>query len=238
MNTQISSVIEKVQKLLALAQSSSAHEAAAALGAANKLIDQYRLSEHDIAVEHNESDPIIEDDSYIYETGRVTPWKNTLIYVLSNHYGVANFNDNYFPEGRKVSRFKLVGRTSDIHIVRYMFAWLMTECQRLADAQVKGRGRVVVASYCEGFVAGLAAQLQISRKEAQQNASSEAIIKLDSRLQESRNFMYQKYSNMKKVTTKSHSQRDLSAFVAGQQQGKNIHLGSALGGSKTKLLGT
>jgi hypothetical protein len=236
MNTQISSVIEKVQKLLALAQSSSANEAANAAAAANKLIDQYRLSEHDIAVEHSESDPIIEDDSYLYETGRVTPWKNTLIHVLTTHYGVAHYIDAHFPEGRKVSRFKLVGRTSDIHIVRYMFAWLISECQRLANSQVKGQGRVVVASYCDGFVTGLASQLQVSRKEAQQNVSSEAIIKLDSRLQESRNFMYQKYSDMKKVKAKSQAQRDLGAFVAGQQQGKNIHLGSALGGSKTKLL--
>lgn len=230
-------VIDKVKKLRSLTHSSNAHEAANAAAAANKLIDAYRLSEHDISVENGELDPIIEDDSYIYETGRIIPWKNVLIHVLTTHYGVAHYIDACYPEGRKVSKFKLVGRTSDIHIVRYMFAWLIAECQRLADAQVKGHGRVAVASYCEGFVTGLASQLQASRKEAQQAASSEAIIKLDARLQESRNFMYQKHSNMKHVKTKSHSQRDVGAFIAGQQQGKNIHLGAAMGGSKTKLLG-
>lgn len=237
MAEQLASVIEKVKKLLELSKSANAGEAANAAAIANKLIDTYRLSTTDISTESGELDPIIEDDSYIYETGRVTPWKNTLIYVLSNHYGVANFNDNYFPEGRKVSRFKLVGRTSDIHIVRYMFAWLMTECQRLANLQVKGQGRVAVSSYCSGFVSGISTQLRASRQEVQKAATSEAIIKLDARLQESKSFMYNKYTDMKKVAQKSHSQIDSQAFSAGHQQGRALHLGSALGSSKVKLLG-
>lgn len=235
MSTQISSVIAKVQKLLALSNSSNAHEAANAAAAANKLIDEYRLSEIDLEVQ-SESDPLIEDDSPIYETGRVTLWKNVLIHVLTTHYGVAHYNDAYFPEGRQVSRFKLIGRASDIQIVRYMFTWLIAECQRLANLQVKGQGRVAVASYCTGFVSGISTQLQASRQEVQKTATSEAIIKLDSRLQESRNFMYNKYTDMKKSKYQSHSQFDSQAFAAGQKQGRNIHLGSALGGSKTKLL--
>jgi hypothetical protein len=236
MSTQISSVISKVQKLLALSNSSNANEAANAAAAANKLIDEYRLSESDITTESGEPDPLIEDDSPIYETGRVTLWKNVLIHVLTTHYGVANYNDAYFPEGRQVSRFKLIGRASDIQIVRYMFTWLIAECQRLANLQVKGQGRVAVASYCTGFVSGISTQLQASRQEVQKTATSEAIIKLDSRLQESRNFMYNKYTDMKKSKYQSHSQFNSQAFAAGQKQGRNIHLGSALGGSKTKLL--
>lgn len=236
MTTQISSVISKVQKLLALSNSSNAGEAANATAAANKLIDEYRLSAIDIATDSSESDPMVEDDSYIYETGRVIPWKNVLIHVLTAHYGVANYNDVYFPEARKVSRFKLVGRSSDIQIVRYMFTWLTAECHRLANLQVKGQGRITVASYCEGFVTGISLQLKASRKEVQQTVTSAAIIKLDARLQESKDFMYSKYTNMKKVNFQTKSRLDSQAFAAGQQQGKNIHLGSALSGSKTKLL--
>lgn len=236
MTIQISSVIAKVQKLLSLANSTSANEAANATAAANKLIEEYRLSEIDIATDNSESDPMIEDDSYIYETGRVIPWKNILIHVLTTHYGVAHYNDTYFPEGRKVSRFKLIGRSSDIQIVRYMFTWLTVECQRLANLQVKGQGRITVASYCEGFVTGISIQLLASRKEVQQTATSAAIIKLDARLQESNTFMYNQHSDIKKVKYQTKSRLDSQAFGAGQQQGRNIHLGSALGTSKTKLL--
>lgn len=237
MTTQISSVIAKVQKLLALSNSSNANEAANAASAANKLIDEYRLSTADITTDQHESDPMVEDDSYIYETGRIVQWKQTLINVLADHYGVANYNNTYFPEGRKVSRFKLLGRLSDIQIVRYMFTWLNSECQRLADYQVKGQGRVVVASYCVGFVYGIETQLKASRKEVQQTATSSAIIKLDARLQESLDFLYAKHTNLKTVKSKSQSQLDYNAFMSGQQQGQRIHLGSALGTSKVKLLG-
>jgi hypothetical protein len=234
MDNKLSSVIEKVQKLLALSNSSNPNEAAAAAAKANQLIDQYRLSAEDFAT--GEFDPLTEDSDYIYQTGKVTPWKSILISVLTTHYGVAYFNDTAYPEGRKISRFKLVGRTSDIQIARYMFAWLTMECQRLADSQAKGLGRVFVASYCEGFVRGVAEQLKASRQEVQKEASSSAIVKLDERLKESEKFMY---AGRKLRTTRTTSQRrqDPLAFNAGKQQGQNIHLGQSLGTSKPKLLG-
>lgn len=237
MDTKLSAVIEKVQKLLALSKSSNANEAANAAAAANKLIDQFRLSELDLSTEEQELDPMVEDDSYIYETGRIIPWKAALVRNLAAHYGVAHYNDNHYPDGRKISRFKLIGRQSDIQIVRYMFTWLGMECQRLADANAKGQGRVFVASYCEGFVQGVANQLRVSRQEAKQQATSSAIIKLDGRLQEAQSFMYGRH-NLKKSKSYSQSQRDYGAFAAGQQQGQSIHLGAAMSGGKTKLLGS
>ena len=236
MDSKLSSVIERVQKLLALSKSSNPNEAANAAAAANKLIDQYRLSEADITTEQGETDPLVEDDGYIYETGKITPWKAALVRTLAAHYGVAHFNAIHYPEGRKVSRFKLLGRKSDIEITRYMFSWLMMECQRLANAQAKGLGRVFAASYCEGFVNGVAIQLHSSRQEAQKTATSAAIVKLDARLKESTDFMYTNY-NLRKAKAVSQGQRDMRAFVAGEQQGKNIHLGQSLGTGKMRLLG-
>lgn len=233
----VSSVIDKVQKLLALSKSSNPNEAAAAAAAANRLIDQYRLQEVDFSTGSSESDPMAEDESYIYESGKITQWKAMLIGVLTTHYGVAFFNDTHYPEGRKVSRFKLIGRSSDIQITRYMFAWLTLECQRLADSQAKGLGRVFVASYCEGFVTGVHAQLKASREEAKKEATSNAIVKLDARLQESKDHMYSTHK-LRTVKQASYRKQDALAFSAGQQQGSNIHLGKAMGGSQVKLLGS
>src|SRR5574337_321381 len=107
MDQKLQDVISKVQKLLQLSKSSNANESAAAMAAANKLIDEYRLSETDLTADF--SNPLVEDDGFVYETGRIIPWKNYLIYVLTSHYGVAYYNSNIFPEGRKVSRYKLLG---------------------------------------------------------------------------------------------------------------------------------
>lgn len=232
------SIIEKVQRLLALSKSNNIHEATTAARLANKLIDEYRLSMFDIenAVEEA-SEPIEEDSEYIYQSGKVTPWKHNLVILLSKHYACAVWNDTSFNTGRQVSRYRLVGKRSDIGICRYMYSWLTLECQRLADLEVKGCGRVFIASYCTGFVNGIALQLQESRSEVQKTVTSQAIVKLDARLEASRAAMYQMHKNLVKKTSNYHSQLDNSAYNIGQSRGKSMHLGASLTGG-AKLLGT
>lgn len=233
----IEAVVERVQKLLSLSKSSNVHEAAAAAAAANRLIDQHRLSEADLEIQGQTEEPIEEDGGYIYESGKITPWKHQLMHVLIKHYGLSHWNDNTYATGRQVSRFKLIGRKSDILVAKYMFTWLTIECQRLSNVEAKGKGRIYVSSYCEGFVSGVAAQLKISRTEAQKDATSQAIILMDSRSVAAKLFMDQLHANL--VYSKSKSLRHVhrEAFVQGQVQGQNLHLGQSLSGGPPKLLG-
>lgn len=233
----ISHIIDRVQKLLALSKSSNANEAAAAAAAANKLIDSHRLSSADLEGTIEVVEPIEEDAGYIYETGRITPWKNQLVHVLTKHYGLACWNDNNYSSGRQVSRLRLVGRKSDITIAKYMFAWLQTECQRLSDKEAKGQGRIYVSSYCMGFVMGVASQLKISRSEAKETASSAAIIKIDAREQEALDTLYKLHTNLRTVKTQSQARYDREAFNEGKSKGEALHLGSSLGAGGSKLLG-
>lgn len=229
------SVIAKAKKLLALASSSNANEAAAAAAAANKLIDQYRLSEADLITEEN--DPLIEDDGFIYETGRIVPWKSGLVVVLAKHYGCAVYNSAHYPNGRQVSRYKLVGRNSDINITKYMFNWLMLECQRLSELEARGKGKVFASSYCQGFLAGIRQQLNKSREEAKQNASTNSIIKIDARGKEATEMM-NKLHNLRSKRTQSSMNINYDAYSAGKDRGNSIHLGQHMSaGTNTKLLG-
>jgi hypothetical protein len=243
MDSKLQAVIDKIQKLRALAgNNSSLEEANAATAAANRLIDEYRLSESELATNDPTLDPMEEDEGYIYTSGKITPWKAYLIKVLARHYGVAHFNDitkDLF-SGRKVSRYKLVGRKSDMQITNYMYAWLVLTCQQLSDQEAKGRGRIYIASYCSGFVEGIKEQLAASRLQAQITATSMAIVRLDSRRAEARAFMYANNTNLRSVRSASYSQKDGDGFAAGKERGESIHLGSALGsaGSKgVRLLG-
>jgi hypothetical protein len=234
----VSPIIEKVQKLLALSKSCNANEAAAAAAVANRLIDQYRLSEADLDADvEGELEPIEEDSDYLYQSGKITAWKQTLVSILVKHYGCAYWNDATYASGRKVTRYKLVGKRSDVGIVRYMFAWLTAECSRLADMEAKGCGRVFVASYCMGFVRGVGDQLASSRAEVQKTATSNAIVKIDERESASRTAMYKLHSNLR--TSKAHSQArlDYNAFSMGKVKGSNLHLGASLNSGGTKMLG-
>lgn len=233
--SNIDSIISKVNKLLALSKSSNANEAAAAAAAANRLIDQYRLSEIDLNTSE-ESDPLLEDDGFIYETGRIVPWKSSLAVTLAKHYGCAIFNSVSKDTGRKYSRYKLIGRKSDISLARYMFSWLALECQRLSDQEARGKGKVFASSYCQGFVAGVAKQLATSRQESLKNANESAIIKINAREQESIAFMH-KMHTLRGKAAPSAARLNPLAFDAGMSRGKNIHLGGAIAtGSGIKML--
>lgn len=234
-NMSTSSIIEKVQRLQKLSTSSNAFEAANAAAMANKLIDQYRLSTADLEISSEVEESIEEDSDYVYQTGKITVWKSQLLKVLTSHYGGAIWNDTSYTTGRKVSRYKLVGRKSDISLIRYMFTWLMTECQRLVDKEAKGNGRIFVSSYCMGFIAGIAEQLKVSRNEVEKTATSAAIIKINMREQESSVFMH-KAHKLVKAPTYNYYKTNHSAYSYGHEQGKNMHLGSSLSCKPMQLL--
>lgn len=232
-----SDIIEKVQKLLALAASTNANEAAVAVAAADKLIAKYRLSQVDLELIGDTAESIEEDVGYIYETGRLIPWKINLLRLLASHYGLAHFNDNYYPAGRKVSRFRLIGRKSDMSYAKYMFTWLVSECQRYSDIEAKGKGygRVYVESFCQGFVNGIAKQLQVNKHETEQNSSSTAIVKLNARGTEAKSWM-DKHHHLVYGTSKSSSKVDKFGLERGLSRGENFHLGPVLGNGAIPLL--
>ena len=230
----LQSVIEKVNKLLSLSKSSNANEAAVAAAMANKLIDQYRLSESDLS--QDQDDPLVQDDGFLYETGRIVRWKSTLAYVLSKHYGCALFNSLILVNGRKASRYKLIGRKSDIEITKYMFNWLLLECQRLVKQEAYGNGKIFAQSYCAGFVEGIKTQLKSSREEVSQQANQQAISRINSREKEATAFMHKLY-NLKNAPSLRASQIDPTAFNAGMDRGKSFHLGKTVGNATVKMLG-
>jgi len=238
MSTNISSIIDRIRKLQSLTKSSNAFEAANAAAAANKLIDQYRLSESELEADDHED--IIEDYSAIYESGRITKWKSILAANISKHYGCGIYNSKSY----RSNVFKLVGRKSDIDIVHYMFAWLSSEITRLCMIDSKKKmfnksdGKVFANSFCLGVVAGITEQLTKSRQEITNDANSNALVKLDDRYNESMNFL-NKLHNLKQSTSFNNSNINKSAFDVGKSKGQNIHLGKGLNQANgVKLLGT
>ena len=233
--SNLTSVISKVQKLLALSKSSNENESKAALNAANKIIDEFRLTSEDLS--YTAEDEIAFDEGYVYETSKVTAWKQSLLHVLAKHFGCALLNEAWKPEGRLVSRFKLVGRKGDMEIARYFYGYLTSECSRLAQANVKGTGRVAIASYCLGFVNGVGAQLAESRKAVVAETHSTGLVKLEARAELSKKFMHDSIKNLKTVKSRSAAQFDMNAYHSGKQAGERMHLGTSLP-SKTKMLGS
>jgi len=228
-------VIEKIKNLRNLATSANAYEAAAAAKVADKLIAQHRISEAEIQASSKVDLPAaIKADNPLYETARVTSWKNNLASYLTAHYGCKMINDfTYTAESRnRISRYYIIGNKGDTEIVRFMFTWLSNEIERLCKKHCKGKGRVVCASYCEGAVDGINVQLALSKEEIKREAintgTSSALAILDNRLELASMAMYKIYPNLRTERKSSHRQIDINAFNKGKADGLNIHLGKSL----------
>lgn len=239
-----SSIIEQIQKLRSLSKSSNEHEAAAAAKAADKLINKHRISEEEIsAADPTKKTEAKKDDNILYETGKITLWKNMLALNLAKHYDCAVVNDVIGnPEsGRKISRYRLVGTESDMEIVRYMFSWLVDMIEQLGKIVARGMGRVYSASYAEGVVRGIEVQLEESRKEqvveAQAAGQTAALVKLDQRMELAQKKLFELYPKLTRSKLAFKRRVDYTALKHGIRDGKQIQLSKGLNaGANTKLL--
>ena len=226
MSDNLVAIIDKVKKLLALSKSDNINEAAAAMSAANKLIDTYRLSEIDLEDSSGvHSSELMEDSEPVYESGRITVWRSSLVSVLATHYGCAVIMyKNY-----RNSSYKLIGRANDIKIVKYLYAWATYEIERLcknassAHSFNKSDGKIFANSFCIGAVSGIRSQLASSRKEVINSAS---LVKLDNRYDEAVKFMKNRNADLKINSFSSKTQIDRMAYQKGFTSGSQINLGN------------
>jgi hypothetical protein len=245
------SIIDKIRKLRELSKSDNVNEAAAAARAADKLISEHRLTEAELNIaDPGSAEKPIEDTGVLYESARVIRWKANLAMLLADNYSCSVWNDwkrsrtvdlntGYVAYGNQVSRYRLVGRKSDIEIVNYMFAWLSVEIDRLAKKNASGRGMVYSQSYCMGAVSGIKEQLRLqkeaTRAQAQASGQSTALVKLDERAKEAEIALHTMHTNLKSKKSNYQGGFNDGAYGAGKEAGRNIHLGKALPG-QNKLL--
>lgn len=161
-------VIDKIAKLRRLATSTNVNEAAAAAAAADKLMQEHGIAEAQLeASGEKDAEPIAHDpDPLIEWTGRRPGWQRVLAARLAHHYGCSAWGEHdHTIDGRNkhIYRMRLVGRASDIASVRYMYAWLVVEIERLAQ-QRRGHGRSWLDSFRCGAVDGVTNALYRAKK--------------------------------------------------------------------------
>ncbi len=195
MSDSLQSVLDKVRKLRALSKSTNANEAAAAARAADKLIQQYRIDEAQIA----QGD--VERDLYPIEsfgTRTEISWQLVLIVALSDDHGCVSFTGT-LKDGTK--HVWLVGRRTDTALVRVMYEWLRDEVERLAQEYADGqRARLsrgewmdgplhaVTESYRLGAVRGCVLAMRSGAEELRaaiaDKGAGQAMVHLDGRVGE------------------------------------------------------
>lgn len=219
----MSEIIEKIKKLLALAASTNVHEASNAAAAANKLIQEYRISDAELETEEEK----IVTEFVVEETIRVISWKSNLIAALVHNYSCCTYQT--YRDGHVA--YAIVGIERDIETVKYMYTWIVVEIVRLSH--IMGlNGKREFNSFYLGAVEGIKAAMSVVNQSVRdQFKNSNALVKLSIRLERAEDAMP---SNLRTVKRQSHYSRD--AFDVGKMAGQSIH-SKTLEQGRTKLLG-
>jgi uncharacterized protein DUF2786 len=227
----MSQVIDKIQKLRRLATSSNVHEAAAAAALADKLIQEHGLQEAQLEAEGKApgEKPSLETEPVAAWTGLTPAWQMALGGLLCNHYDCACYRENIRREGKRVGEvLRIVGRPSDVSTFRYMYAWLVLEIERLAQAArpvepCRSPADLVAYrnSFRHGAVNGVIYAMRNAKAEAQKQATSAAIVLVNARQAEAEAAMAAAAGKLRSTKLGRASRGD--GFRDGHKAGQNLH---------------
>jgi hypothetical protein len=162
-------VVERIARLLALAESPNQHEAEAAMAAAQRLMLKHNLD----AVRSQQA----RDHAFAHlgrPTGRVLEHERLVAMILGKHFFVeAIWIPAYRPlEGKRASILEICGTRSNIAIAEYVHSFLHATAERLWKAHKGALGiasdrdrRTYLAGVMTGFADKLARQEARSRSE-------------------------------------------------------------------------
>jgi hypothetical protein len=233
------SILDKVRKLRALAQSDNVNEAAAAAAAAERLIQEHNLSEAEITIQDAPPEACSADPTVIATWGRSPAWEGTLLAVLRRLYHCsALYVSGYQDDGKTVQRYTVFGRPSDIETLRYQFAWYSAEINRITAKASRGKGRTFANSFRLGTVDAICKALLAVQTETRAAATSTALAVVDKRAQDARTAMRTHFPRtVRRGVGGGRINRD--AFGQGQEAGRGIGQRTALGNAGgVRLLGS
>jgi hypothetical protein len=229
-------VIQKIQKLLRLAQSDNIHEAALAAAHAQRLMEEHRIEQASLDYEPDrESEEEVEDFSMKgapldAADHSVSAWRGRLGVIVADSQQCKVYYINV--GGRK--EFHIIGRPTDVEAVRYLYAYLKREIERLCQRDGKGCGMVWRNQFRMGAVDTVTTMLREATdaertKVVEAVGEERALVVLD-RVEQRMVAVHAKAKVVGlKPGTRSNIRESPSAWVLGREAAKSIRLTKARG---------
>lgn len=146
-------LLEKISKLLALANSPNEHEAASAAEKAAELLAQHNLSVADLGQDKDEDIT----KGIVDKTGRYVTWK---MWILA---GIANANGCQAMRSKNTGEMRLVGTETNITVSQSVYKYLTAVVDKLVK-QHRGKGRAFINAFRVGCATRLRERLEQGRK--------------------------------------------------------------------------
>lgn len=227
---EVTPIIERIKKLLALSESENVNEAAAAAAAAQKLMSAHGLEQAAIDAASGAIDEAV-DSAILFEHGaRASTWKGIIAAALASTNGCAVYNFGRYGDGQRQVATMIVGPQVAAGTVRYMHAYLVAEVDRLARAQDHGNdgptlGRAWYASFRLGAASAISQKIRGGHAEVMAAATvapenKGAIVLIERRKEAVARIMAEKrLGKARKVTTSSSS-----GYAAGVTAGRGVSI--------------
>lgn len=213
-------VLEKVKKLLQLAQSSNSHEAELATVKANQLLLRHNLERVNDPVESIYMDRILE------QTRKDA--KITAIYDILRHFVVKPV----LSFGKNTCSLEVSGTLTNVKLARYVAEFLNRELDRMweeARVEFKLQGLRAKNSFFLGVARGFDEKMKKSKTEFTTD-EQKALVVVEKKLDEHVRLIYRRLS-----TTSSGHRQDEAAASVGVQKGHSLTIRQGVEGRAKNL---
>ena len=219
MTTNEPSVLDKIRKLLRLAQSSNVHEAALAMERAFELASRHSINLDAVDLDE-ETRRVLHERFHV--GARFSLIRRLTVGILENYFNVTLVKD--------APHYVFIGTAAEVEIAMYVHGFLVAACSRCLRAYAAEQRRKLSENkrrqWIAGFMYGISAKLDEARKQMQIADTQTAVALRNKEKREA-------YLNsLFKVTTSKVNTAMMSGFVSGV----NTEIAKGLAASQTKPL--
>ena len=242
----MSKIIERIQKLMRLADGSEGNESETAMRMARRLMTEHAVTEHQLAESDRPSDPLvkmtvsfvknelsIDESKRRYRGQKTQQWKRDLA------FSIAYYLDIKGAQSSGTNMFHFYGYQSDCEIAVYLYTVVANQIDKAAKAYCKSpswedrhkHGKTLGAEFRQSAVSGLRSKLREMKKtEPEENPDGFAL--MVSRKKQVDQWVSDNYSFGKtRHKSASHSS---AGYKAGQRV--RLNKGVSAGASNTRRL--
>jgi hypothetical protein len=244
-------LLDRVRKLLELSKSENANEAANAAAAAQRLMTEHAISDAMLGADEESDDEHLGEigDEALCSEGAGASWRGMLAAGIAD----ANQCQAYNQRRGREKKLRVVGHARNCSAVRYLFAFIEREIERLCKTEGVG-DRVWNNNFKMGAALEVARRLSESAREARKGArraadasdalgNGAALMRVDSALAKidgraSDVEAYVKRELRMRSARRSSGAYDSSARAAGARAGASINLSgprASLGAGSARL---
>lgn len=235
-------LLQRVEKLMALGQSSNVAEAQSATKKANYLLNKYNLER----TNSQNDDPDIKYLTICHKKKRIQSIQRAILSILGNYYHVNCITSNTYhvQDDTVYKSIVLVGKNASLKIAEYVYCFLLDMSQTLwQDFKCKNNARrKEKISFEMGFIAGIEhnhkmmsedASLPVNKHSTLPAKTIQSLLKTSRR--ENQKELSRLFPKLKSVKFGRH-QASSRAFKDGLKNGRNTRINKPMTHRKKKAI--